>query len=189
MTIATIQNAIAPVLKQYGVSKAVLFGSYAQGCASEQSDVDLMVDSGLRGLAFTGLIEDLFGKLNKPVDVVDVTHIVNGSEIEKEIRQTGVTIYEDRPLAESHPKAESLSHISVGQRPTSRRAKIPRLKALRITCNSNAQGFQPRVNGAPFRRALPQPHRPRLRPWGPLPIIRSPFRARLHRSLIVCSTT
>ena len=94
MTISTIQDALVPVLKEYGVRKAVLFGSYATGCANEQSDVDLLVDSGLKGLAFTGLMEDVFEKLNKSVDILDITHIIKGSHIEHEIKQTGVTIYE-----------------------------------------------------------------------------------------------
>ena len=94
MTVAMIQEAITPVLKQHGVSKAVLFGSHAKGCARENSDVDLLVDSGLKGFAFTGLLEDLFVSLNKPVDVFDVTHINKGAEILKEIEETGVVVYE-----------------------------------------------------------------------------------------------
>jgi len=94
MTITAIQEAITPVLKQHGVSKAVLFGSHAKGCARENSDVDLLVDSGLKGFDFVGMIEDLFVSLNKPVDVIDVTHIDKGSRIEKEIAETGVLVYE-----------------------------------------------------------------------------------------------
>ena len=93
MTITMIQEAITPVLKQHGVKKAVLFGSHAKGCARENSDVDLLVDSGLKGWDFTGLLEDLFVSLNKPVDVIDVAHIDKGAKIEKEIKDTGVVVY------------------------------------------------------------------------------------------------
>jgi len=93
MTITMIQEAITPVLKQHGVKKAVLFGSHAKGCARENSDVDLLVDSGLKGWDFTGLLEDLFVSLNKPVDVIDVAHIDKGTKIEKEIKDTGVVVY------------------------------------------------------------------------------------------------
>ena len=92
--ISEIQNAVVPVLKEHGVNKAVLFGSYAKGCADGQSDVDLLLDSGLKGLAFTGLVEELFEKLNRPVDVMDIAHVVKDSSIEREIQRTGVTIYE-----------------------------------------------------------------------------------------------
>ena len=94
MSVSDIKNAITPVFEEYGVSRAVLYGSYAKGCADEKSDVDLLVDSGLRGFAFTGFMEDLFMKLNKPVDVIDITHIIKESEIDKQIQQTGVVIYE-----------------------------------------------------------------------------------------------
>jgi len=52
-------------------------------------------------------------------------------------------------------KAESLAHISVGQRPTKRRTIESRLKALRIKIAYNTQGFQPRYIAHPVRRALP----------------------------------
>ena len=94
MTITMIQDAITPVLKQHGVRKAVLFGSHAKGVAKENSDVDLLVDSGLKGWDFTGLIEDLFVSLNKPVDIIDVAHVGKGSKIEREIQTTGVVVYE-----------------------------------------------------------------------------------------------
>ncbi|MCL1831820.1 MAG: nucleotidyltransferase domain-containing protein [Oscillospiraceae bacterium] len=83
-----------PVFIQHGISKAVLYGSYAQGCANEHSDVDLLVDSGLRGFAFTGLLEDLFERINKPIDVIDVSHIAKKSKIAGEIQRTGIVIYE-----------------------------------------------------------------------------------------------
>ena len=94
LTIPMLQDAVVPVLKKHGVSKAVLFGSHAKGCAHENSDVDLLVDSGLRGLAFFGLVEDLHETINRPVDVLDVTQIKKDSRIDKEIHQTGVVIYE-----------------------------------------------------------------------------------------------
>jgi hypothetical protein len=94
MTIPDIKNALLPVFKEYGVSRAVLFGSYAKGCATDKSDIDILVDSGLRGLAFTGFLEDIFVRLNKPVDVIDVAHIDRESKIGKDIQQTGVVIWD-----------------------------------------------------------------------------------------------
>jgi len=94
MTVSKIQSVLIPVLKEHGVSRGVLFGSYAQGYADERSDVDLLVDSGLKGFAFTRLVEDVHETLNKPVDVMDIAHIAKDSPIEREIQRTGVTIYE-----------------------------------------------------------------------------------------------
>ena len=56
--------------------------------------MDILVDSGLRGLAFFGLLEGVASSLNVPVDLIDVTQIEKGSFIEMEIQQTGVPIYE-----------------------------------------------------------------------------------------------
>ncbi|MDE5938918.1 MAG: nucleotidyltransferase domain-containing protein [Lachnospiraceae bacterium] len=93
-TINQIKLRISPILEEYGVRKATLFGSYSQGKATEKSDIDLLVDSGLRGLKFVGLIEDLRIAAEKNVDVLDISHIEAGAQIESEIRRTGVLIYE-----------------------------------------------------------------------------------------------
>lgn len=89
-----IQVRLRPVLNEYGVTRAVLFGSVAAGTDTENSDLDLLVDSGLRGLKFVGLIEAIRQAVGMPVDVFDVSHIEPGSRIEQEILSTGVTIYE-----------------------------------------------------------------------------------------------
>lgn len=93
-TIANVQASLVPVFHDYGISRAVLFGSVAKGTATEQSDLDLLVDSKLHGLKFVGFMEAVRRAVGMPVDVFDVTHIEKGSRIEREIRSTGVTIYE-----------------------------------------------------------------------------------------------
>jgi predicted nucleotidyltransferase len=93
-TIDEIKAALFPVLNSYNVKKAVLFGSYVTGQATDKSDIDLLLDSGLRGLQFVGLIEDVRNALGKEVDVFDVTHIIPDSKISKEINKDGVVIYE-----------------------------------------------------------------------------------------------
>ena len=67
-SLAELQSILNPVFSEHGVRKAVLFGSYAKGTATEHSDVDLLVDSGLRGLKFFGLLESVTCALNLPVD-------------------------------------------------------------------------------------------------------------------------
>ena len=88
-----LKSALTPVFVEFGVNEAVLFGSYAKGLANERSDVDILVDSGLRGLSFFGLLEKVNTTLNIPVDLIDVKQIIPGSEIDREIRKTGVKIY------------------------------------------------------------------------------------------------
>ena len=92
--ILEIQQRLTPVFDRYGVHSAILFGSVAKGTATEKSDVDLLVDSRLKGLRFVGLMEAVHEALLLPVDLLDVTHIEKGSPIDREIRSTGITIYE-----------------------------------------------------------------------------------------------
>lgn len=89
-----VQAALQPVFRKYNVTRAVLFGSVAKGTATEKSDVDLVVDSGLRGLKFVGLMEAIREALSSEVDVFDRTHIEGGSKLDREIRNTGIIIYE-----------------------------------------------------------------------------------------------
>lgn len=92
--VSQLKSTLFPLFRDYGVRKAVLFGSYGKGTATEKSDVDLLVDSRLRGLHFVGFLDDIQRALGKDVDLFDVSHIQPDSLIDREIRQTGVTIYE-----------------------------------------------------------------------------------------------
>lgn len=93
-TIDDIKAVLHPIFVKHRVKKAVLFGSYVKGFANQNSDVDLLLDSGLRGLKFVGLIEDVRSALDKEVDVFDETHIIPNSKISSEISKDGVVIYE-----------------------------------------------------------------------------------------------
>jgi predicted nucleotidyltransferase len=92
---ADIRSILTPVFSRYKVKRAVLFGSYAKGTADEKSDVDLLVDSGLRGLRFISLCEDARRALGRDVDMLDVTHIEKGAKVDREIAATGVLIHEE----------------------------------------------------------------------------------------------
>ncbi len=92
-SIESIRNALTPIFIRYDIKQAILFGSFAKGSAGEKSDVDLFVDSRLRGLRFVGFTEAIRQAVDRPVDVIDVSHIEKDSPIEREIRATGVTIY------------------------------------------------------------------------------------------------
>lgn len=92
-TVLELQTILAPIFQQNGVKKAILFGSYAKGLATSKSDIDILVDSGLRGLAFFGLLEDVATAVEAPVDLLDITQIEKNSRIDREIRESGVAIY------------------------------------------------------------------------------------------------
>lgn len=93
LTIEKIKELLTPIFKEYNVRNAVLFGSYAKGNATATSDVDICVDSGLRGLKFFGLLEDVVSALKLPVDLIDTSQIEHDSRVEKEIESSGVKIY------------------------------------------------------------------------------------------------
>ena len=93
-TLPQLTSVLTPLFSKYDVRKAVLFGSYGKGNATEKSDIDLLVDSGLRGIRFIGFLDEVQKAVGKDVDLFDVTHIQTGSEIEREIQQTGVVVYE-----------------------------------------------------------------------------------------------
>jgi predicted nucleotidyltransferase len=90
-----LRTRLRPVFTQYRVKRAVLFGSCANGTAGTHSDVDLLVDSGLRGLRFVSLCEDVRRTLGRDVDLFDVAHIEKDSQIGREIAATGVIIHEE----------------------------------------------------------------------------------------------
>ena len=89
-----LKDALFPLFLDYDIRKAVLFGSYGKGTATGKSDVDLLVDSSLRGLRFIGFLDEVQRALGKDVDLFDVSQIQPASPIDQEIRRTGVTIYE-----------------------------------------------------------------------------------------------
>ncbi len=93
-TIEQLRERLIPVFRNNNIRKAILFGSYGKGRATKHSDVDLMVDSGLSGLSFVGLIEDVRAAINKDVDVIDIAHVEKGSKIDLEIEKTGIIMYE-----------------------------------------------------------------------------------------------
>lgn len=92
-TTEQIKSILSPIFQAYNIQSAVLFGSYAKGMPQENSDIDILVDSRLHGLAFYGLLEDVISSLDKSVDLIDRSEIVPNSEIDNEIKKSGVLIY------------------------------------------------------------------------------------------------
>ena len=73
-SIEELKQLIAPVAEKYGLREVYLFGSYARSEATEQSDVDILIDrtgSKIRGMfEMGGLYEDLRASIGKEVDLV-----------------------------------------------------------------------------------------------------------------------
>lgn len=93
LNVDMVKNELKPVFDSFGVKKATLFGSVAKGNNSIDSDVDIVIESELKGLAFLGLIESIREMLNKKVDVLKHSEIIKDSKIDMEIKNTGLLIY------------------------------------------------------------------------------------------------
>ena len=94
-TVEEIKGRLTPIFEEKGVIRAVLFGSYAKGEATEDSDVDIAahVNDDMDILDFaeiSGYVED---SLNKKVDFLYGGDILS-NHMKLEIEKTGVTIFE-----------------------------------------------------------------------------------------------
>ena len=72
MNVEEIKNKILPILEKYGVKRAGVFGSVVRGGASEDSDVDILVElpKGASLLDLVGLKIELEEELERKVDVL-----------------------------------------------------------------------------------------------------------------------
>lgn len=95
-TIEEIKFILINVLKNMPVYSVVLFGSYAKNCATENSDLDLIIDTKdtLKGFKLYSLITKIEEAFNKNVDAFEKTEIIENSKIDNEIKRTGVVVYE-----------------------------------------------------------------------------------------------
>ena len=96
LSVADIKTAVEPIVIETKVRKLVLFGSYAKGTATENSDIDLyMVSDGeITGLAFFDLkskIEDVFAI---GIDLLPDLDVLPESPVARKINESGVVIYE-----------------------------------------------------------------------------------------------
>ncbi|MDR1832514.1 MAG: nucleotidyltransferase domain-containing protein [Fusobacteriaceae bacterium] len=93
LTLEQIKKAAEQVAKNYPLTKVSVFGSYASGTATEESDLDLLVEfttDTVSLLDIIGVKYDFEDLLNKSVDVLHAplpenSHLI----INKEVRVYG----------------------------------------------------------------------------------------------------
>ena len=95
-TIDEIKHILQEILKNFSVKKAILFGSYAKNTQTSKSDIDLVIDSEgtLLNINFYGLLENLVQKLQKNIDLFEISEIQKGSRIYNDIEKEGIVVYE-----------------------------------------------------------------------------------------------
>lgn len=73
MDIQILAAKVNPILSMYGVRKPALFGSYARDEQKANSDIDILVELGIRKMSlldFIGLKQDIEYSLGKKIDLV-----------------------------------------------------------------------------------------------------------------------
>ena len=93
-TISDIQNLVRPIAILYDVERVLLFGSYARGDATPESDIDLHIDKGaIRGyFRLAGFHRDLEEALDASVDILTTGAL--DEEFLYRIAEEEVVIYE-----------------------------------------------------------------------------------------------
>ena len=96
-TIDEIKAIAYPIARRYGIAALYLFGSYARGEATPQSDIDFRVDRGdlVDLLELGGLFSDLEDTFQKRVHVVTTQML--SPEFLNSIRTEEILIYGKHP--------------------------------------------------------------------------------------------
>jgi len=94
-SIDEISRIVAPIAAGFGIRKLSVFGSYARGEATENSDLDFhLIDRGtLRGLfSLAGFELALEEKFKVPVDVVTTNSLFD--DVRQRVEQEELIVYE-----------------------------------------------------------------------------------------------
>ena len=79
-TIDDLRRIIVPLVKRYGMKAASVFGSYARGEATPESDIDVLLYGGdsFRHFNVFAVAEDLHEVSGKNVDVYEISELNDG---------------------------------------------------------------------------------------------------------------
>ena len=94
LTIEMIKDVIAPIAAKYGVESIYVFGSYARGEATIDSDIDFLVFDG-KGFKLSmvyALAEEIREAFGKDVDVFEINEINVGSDFYENVMKEKVLV-------------------------------------------------------------------------------------------------
>lgn len=94
LTLDGLSVIVRPIIEKHCVDKAVVFGSYARGTATPQSDIDMVVygGDGFQGRSVFAIAEELHEASGKRVDVYERREIQEGSPLLRAIEEEGVAL-------------------------------------------------------------------------------------------------
>ncbi len=107
-TLEEIRDIVTPIAEAYELAAAYIFGSYARGEATEESDVDILIDregSRVHGLEIGAIYNDLCEAFEKEVDMVTVQALTQDGDrnktpwFRKNVEKERVLLYEKSGLA------------------------------------------------------------------------------------------
>jgi len=95
-TIDEIKSKLYPIFEEKNVTRAILFGSYTKGNATEESDIDIaaLVDDEMSILNFCDIADKVINELGKNVDFLYANDIIPGGKIDLALKKDGVILYE-----------------------------------------------------------------------------------------------
>ena len=94
LSIKSIKEIVAPIATKYGVDSIYVFGSYARGEATADSDIDFLVFGGTnfkRSYVFV-LAEEARKALGKDVDMFEISEINTDSSFYETVMREKVLV-------------------------------------------------------------------------------------------------
>ncbi len=94
VTVNEIKSAVEDLVEKYKVESVYLFGSYARGNATADSDIDILVFGGSQ-FQLTNIFafaEELRESLQKEVDVYEIHEVNEGSGFHEEVMKERLLI-------------------------------------------------------------------------------------------------
>ena len=88
-SIDEIKKIVEPIAKRYGVQAIYLFGSYARGTATEESDMDFLVfgGDGFKCSLVYAIGEDLREAFQKDIDIFEVHEVNENSDFYRSVME------------------------------------------------------------------------------------------------------
>ena len=94
LPIDEIREGVTSICTRFTVDACYLFGSYAKGKATKESDVDLMIVSSVEGIDYYELAGLLEESLGKKVDLIRLEVATQNPKLLNEILIDGIKLYQ-----------------------------------------------------------------------------------------------